>query len=81
MFQYIMSISADVQVRPGFLTLAWVGIHLARLILLLPPQRKRLIDSLQVVGSAYSVLILVAVSDGLGHHVWDTRVAELPKLP
>lgn len=42
---------------------------------------KDLADSMQVVCSAYSVLILVAVSDGLGHHVWDTTLAELPKLP
>lgn len=38
-------------------------------------------DSQQVADLAYSMLILVAGLDGLGHHIWDTTLAELPKIP
>ena len=38
-------------------------------------------DFKKVFHSGYSLLILVAALDGLGHHVQDTTVAELPKLP
>lgn len=34
-----------------------------------------------VASFAYGILVLVAGLDGLGHHVWDITLAELPKVP
>ena len=36
---------------------------------------------MQVVSLGYSMLLLAAGLDGLGHHVWDTTPAELPEIP
>ena len=38
-------------------------------------------DFKETVNLGYSLLILVAGLDGLGHHVWDTTVIELPEIP
>ena len=35
----------------------------------------------QIVNLGYSLLIVVAGLDGLGHHVWDTTVTALPRIP
>ena len=40
-----------------------------------------LADFKKIVNLGYSLLILVAGLDGLGHHVWDTTAAELPEIP
>lgn len=37
-----------------------------------------LADFKQITSLAYGILILVAGLDGLGHHIWDFTLAELP---
>lgn len=44
-------------------------------------KKKPRADSKQVASFAYGILVLVAGLDGLGHHVWDITLAELPKVP
>ena len=48
---------------------------------LLSTKAKLLADSKQAASLAYGILLLVAGLDGLGQHVRNTTLAELPHIP